>query len=228
MRLVVRWSMGLVALAAAALSYQSLMTLAALAGYGRLAILYPLVVDCGAAASCAAWLHTRGRQPLAMTWCLLAVSVVLNGTTHYLTSTHTAPSWLLVVAVAAVPPTVLGLCVHLAVGMGGPGRFGPMTGGPGHMPEGAEGPQSTQPALSESAQLSGGVRRPDQQQDGLRALAGSTTTADVTDGATEISDPVAELLAQGAGRRKLAAELNITEHQARQLIAAAKNGDGHA
>src|ERR1700742_3055918 len=27
-------------------------------GLGRLSALYPLVVDCGAAASCAAWLHT--------------------------------------------------------------------------------------------------------------------------------------------------------------------------
>jgi hypothetical protein len=41
------------------------------------------------------------------------VSVVLNGTPHYLQSTHTAPSWLLVIAVAAVPPTVLGLTCTL-------------------------------------------------------------------------------------------------------------------
>src|SRR4051794_20144309 len=53
-----------------------------------------------------------------MTGGLLATSVLLNGTTHYLESTGTAPGWLLVVAVAAVPPTVLGLCVHLAVGLG--------------------------------------------------------------------------------------------------------------
>lgn len=121
MRLIVRLSMTLVALAAAALSYQSLMHLGELCGYGGLSWLYPLVVDLGAAASCAAWLHARSRQALGMTWSLLATSVVLNGTTHYLTSASTAPSWLLVVGVAAVPPTVLGLCVHLAVGMGRPG-----------------------------------------------------------------------------------------------------------
>jgi hypothetical protein len=109
--------MTLVAIAAAALSYQSLMRLGELCGYGSLAWLYPLVVDLGAAASCAAWLHVRSRQALGMTWSLLAISVVLNGTTHYLTSTGTPPSWLLVVAVAAVPPTVLGLCVHLAVAL---------------------------------------------------------------------------------------------------------------
>jgi hypothetical protein len=53
---------------------------------------------------------------------LWAVSVVLNGTTHDLKSTRTAPSWLLVLAVAAVPPTVLGLWVHLAAELGSPGR----------------------------------------------------------------------------------------------------------
>lgn len=121
MRTVVRVSMALVALAAAALSYQSLARLGELCGYGGLSWLYPLVVDAGAAASCATWLHARSRQALGMTWALLAASVVLNGTVHYLDSTGTAPSWLLVVAVAAVPPLVLGLCVHLAVGMGRPG-----------------------------------------------------------------------------------------------------------
>jgi hypothetical protein len=110
--------MALVAVAAAALSFQSLWRLGQLAGYGQLAWAFPLVVDLGAASSCAAWLHTRSRQALGMTWALLATSALLNGTTHYLTSTGTAPGWLLVVAVAAVPPTVLGLCVHLAVGLG--------------------------------------------------------------------------------------------------------------
>lgn len=118
MKVIVRASMALVAIAAAALSFQSLWRLGQLAGYGELAWAFPLVVDLGAASSCAAWLHTRSRQALCMTWALLATSVLLNGTTHYLTSTGQSPGWLLVVAVAAVPPTVLGLCVHLAVGLG--------------------------------------------------------------------------------------------------------------
>jgi hypothetical protein len=117
-KLIVRISIALVAVAAAALSFQSLWRLGQLAGYRDLAWAFPLVVDLGAASSCAAWLHTKSRQALGMTWALLASSVLLNGTTHYLESTGTAPSWLLVVAVAAVPPTVLGLCVHLAVGLG--------------------------------------------------------------------------------------------------------------
>lgn len=172
MRIIVRLSMTLVALAAAALSYQSLMHLGELCGYGGLSWLYPLVVDLGAAASCAAWLHARSRQALGMTWTLLATSVVLNGTTHYLTSTGTAPSWLLVVGVAAVPPTVLGLCVHLAVGMGRPGAG---VSGAGSWERAAELP------------------------------ADSATVPPI-------------------GRRKLAAELNITEHEARKILAAARHG----
>jgi hypothetical protein len=183
--------MALVALAAAALSYQSLAHLGVLAGYGDLAPLYPVVVDAGAAASCAAWLHTRGRQPLAMTWSLLAISVVLNGTVHWLESTGTAPSWLLVVGVAAIPPLVLGLCVHLAVGLGAPER--PPVGTHGFSEE-----------LAPTSLLDG--------------KTGRSSGPEERD-----SDPVAELLDQGVGRRRLARELDISEHAARQLLAS-RNG----
>jgi hypothetical protein len=185
---VVRISMAAVALAAAVLSFSSLARLGELAGYGALAFLYPVVVDAGAAASCAAWLHTRGRQPFAMTWCLLGISVVLNGTTHYLESTHTAPSWALVVAVAAVPPTVLGLCVHLAVGIGRPAQ--------------TEVGRVVRDAAPASATYSAGER----------------TLSTVSD------DPLAELVAQGAGRRKVADVLGVSEHQARKLLDAHRNG----
>lgn len=184
MRVVVRTAMALVALAAAALSYQSLAHLGVLAGYGDLAPLYPVVVDAGAAASCAAWLHTRGRQPLAMTWSLLAISVVLNGTVHWLESTGTAPSWLLVVGVAAIPPLVLGLCVHLAVGLGA------------------------------ETEAHSGVH-------GFTKEPLDIGTTDIQD--LDTPDPVAELLDQGVGRRRLARELDISEHAARQLLAS-RNG----
>jgi hypothetical protein len=174
-RIVVRTALAVVALAAAALSFQSLMHLGELAGYGGLSPLYPIVVDAGAAASCAAWLHTRGRQPLIMTWSLLAISVILNGTVHWLESTGFSPSWLLVVGVAAIPPLVLGLCVHLAVGLGAP--EGPLVG------------------------VQGFSKEPDPSLTGIS------------------SDPVAELIAEGAGRRRIAKVAGISEHKARQLMA---------
>lgn len=113
MTFLIRGAMVLVALAAAALSFQSLMHLGELCGYGRLAWLYPVVVDLGAGVSCVEWLHNRKRQALWMCWAFIVVSVVLNGTIHYLTSTGTPPGWLLVVLVAAVPPATFGLVVHL-------------------------------------------------------------------------------------------------------------------
>jgi hypothetical protein len=109
--------MALVAVAAAALSFVSLWRLGQLAGYGALSALYPVVLDLGAASSCAAWLHTRSRQASAMTWALLGLSVVLNGTVHWLESTGQLPGWPLVVGVAAIPPLTLGLVVHLVISM---------------------------------------------------------------------------------------------------------------
>lgn len=116
MKTFIRVVMGLVALAAGALSFQSLMHLGELCGYGSLSWAYPVTLDLGAAASCASWIHERNRQALGMTWGMLGISVVLNGTLHYLQAEGTSPSWLLVVLVAAVPPIVFGLVVHLAVG----------------------------------------------------------------------------------------------------------------
>lgn len=113
MRLLIRTTMVAVALAAAALSFQSLMHLGELCGYGRLSWAYPLTLDLAAAGCCAEWLHSRKRQALWLTWAFIAVSILLNGTVHYLTSTGTPPHWLLVVLVAAVPPGTFGLICHL-------------------------------------------------------------------------------------------------------------------
>jgi hypothetical protein len=63
--------------------------------------------------------------------------------------------------------------------------------------------------------------RPDQ-----RAVPAGSTTSEWAGGGAKNTDLVAELLAQGAGRRRLAAQLGISEHTARQLITATKNGDG--
>jgi hypothetical protein len=73
------------------------------------------------------------------TWPLVLASAALNRTEHYVESTHTA-SWLLVVVVAAVPPTVLGLRVAAGMRRGGmdPDRPRPLLEG---MPAGAANTQ---------------------------------------------------------------------------------------
>jgi hypothetical protein len=185
--------MALVALSAAALSFVSLWHLGQLAGYGALAGLFPVVVDLGAAACCAAWLRTESRQASVMTWCLLALSVVLNGTTHWLQSTGQAPGWPLVVGVAAIPPLTLGLVVHLAISMD-------------REPAATHIVSSSAEPVSAPAELA---------SNNINECAGGDDLAE--------PDPVTELIESGAGRRKIARELAITEHAARQLLAG-RNG----
>ncbi len=109
-----------VAAAAAVLSFSALRDLAVLCGFApQLAWLLPVVVDAGAAAGSLAWLGSAtptarvyGRA-LALT--LLTLSVGGNALGHGLAAYGLAPHWLVVVAVAAVPPAVLGALVHLVV-----------------------------------------------------------------------------------------------------------------
>lgn len=68
------------------------------------------------------------------------------------------------------------------------------------------------------------VGRPDRPDHWHGEPAGSAASGEGTD---DDSDPVAELIAAGVGRRRLAAELGVTEHQARQLLAERRNGGAH-
>lgn len=207
MRTVVRISMALVAVAAFALSFQSLMELGALAGYGRLAFLYPVVVDLGTVSSCTAWLATRSREAFWMTWTLLGISVVQNGTVHWLIATGQRPEWWLVTLVATVPPLVLGLTVHLGVGL---------SSASAHIVNRSSG-------VDRSEGSSGNFEK--DQSDQLVPFSSPDPVAELPY-ESQGSDPVAELISSGVGRRKLAATLDISEHSARKLLEARKNGDG--
>lgn len=215
MRTVVRISMALVAVAAFALSFQSLMELGALAGYGRLAFLYPVVVDLGTVSSCTAWLATRSREAFWMTWTLLGISVVQNGTVHWLIATGQRPEWWLVTLVATVPPLVLGLTVHLGVGLASSEKIGPA----GHidLSEGSNGnfENDQDRADTSSGQEEGVIGAP---------TMGLCPPVAALSHNVDQSDPVAQLIESGVGRRKLAEALNITEHRARKLVEAARNG----
>jgi hypothetical protein len=221
--------MGLVAVSAAALSFVSLWRLGQLAGYGALSPLYPVVLDLGAAASCACWLHAKSRQASVMTWALLGLSVLLNGTVHWLTATKHPPSWPLVVGVAAIPPLVLGLIVHLSISME------PKGGHTGHDEKGFHtvDPVGSIPTVPDAAPTTGAV---DVDRVGLGypcdvVLPRGVDVTSVVERRAQPSehrtlpevDPVAELIASGAGRRRIAAELGVTEYEARKLLAS-RNG----
>lgn len=224
MKLFIRTIMALVALAAAALSFQSLMHLGQLCGYGELSWAYPLVLDLGAAACCAEWLHARNRQALAMTWGLILLSVVLNGTVHYLTTEGTPPGWMLVVLVAAVPPAVFGLVVHLGWSNSTPVRaVVPDSGAdlpvpvaetlPGTLPEpSGETPETP----SESEGVPAGVRAESAPRHAVTPTVTNTVTSD-----KELVEKVQAILAENpdAGRATIAGELGITPHHARKVLA---------
>ena len=107
--------------AAAVLSFDALRSLAlAVAIPAHLAWLLPLAVDAGAAVSCATWLGGRtdrhtARVAGAMTWALLAVTVLGNAGQLGMHAHGITPPWWVAVLVGAIPPAIVGAVVHLVV-----------------------------------------------------------------------------------------------------------------
>lgn len=228
--------LGLVALSAAVLSFDALLGLALACGFAPLlAWMLPLVIDAGAAAGTLAWLARTGAtrafgRVLALV--LLAGSVAGNALGHGLAAYSVAPAWWLVSLVSAIPPAVLAAVVHLAV-LAGRGR--PPGGGEDGHPGG--GLVTTPPAEDEETDIvpvaAGCESLPGELVDahGLSRLWDDAPPAEpVPDDPAEPEpagdggrDRAAELIAEGAGRRRLARELDITEHAARELLAVRRN-----
>jgi hypothetical protein len=109
-----------VALAAALLSFASLRNLAVVCGTPPgLAWLLPVCIDAAALVATRVWLTgdapdaaRRAARLLALT--MIVLSVAGNATDHALAAYAVRPPWWAVVAVAAVPPAVLGAVAHLA------------------------------------------------------------------------------------------------------------------
>lgn len=225
MRPVLFGLLAVVAGAAAVLSFAALDELGRLCGFGGLSPLLPVTLDAGAAAGSVAWL-SRDTGPArsfgrALALVLLAGSVAGNALSHALSAYGTRPPWPVVVLVSAVAPAVLGAVVHLAQLAGTAGRTG--------RPELAVEPLSEVPAgvryptdeASEAAEPADAERWPD--PDGLDEHGLSLRWADAPSVADE-PDRAAELIAAGAGRRRLARELAVSEYEARRLLAARRNG----
>lgn len=200
------WAGMLAVLAAAAvLSFAALRDLAELCGVEpALAPLLPVAIDAGAAVSTRVWLSGRvvvaERFARNMTWCLLATTVAGNALHSGLVAAQLRPAWWVAVAVGAVPPAVVGAVVHLAVLAG-------------------------RKAVSERAESDEEPPAQDAEGDwvGEAATPVDPMPAQAPAGG---NDRAAELIAAGAGRRRLARELAIPEHQARALLDARRNGQG--
>jgi len=192
------WAAMLAVLAAAAvLSFAALRDLAELCGVEPvLAPLLPVAIDAGAAVSTRVWLSGRAvaaeRYARTMTWALLASTVAGNALHSGLVAAAAQPAWWVAVAVGAVPPAVVGAVVHLAVLAGREAVSAPA--------------ERHEEALS-------GVSVRDRVGEDATPAAGSPAQA-----TPRSEDRAAELMAAGAGRRRLARELAIPEHQARALL----------
>lgn len=195
--------LGVVSGAAAVLSFSALRDLALVCGFApQLAWLLPVVVDAGAAAGSLVWLGGQvgsAARTFARTLALalLALSVAANALGHGLAAFALAPAWWVVVIVSAIAPAVLGAVVHLAVLVGRP----------------EPGP----------------IAQPDDESISPRLAAYEHDLLDEHglsrrwDDAVPAQDLAGELIAAGVGRRRLSRELEITEYEARQLIARTRN-----
>lgn len=223
---VAMWALlAVVATAAAVLSFASLRALAILCGFSPgLGFLLPVVIDAGAAAGCLAWMSASTQSATrrfarALTASLLAASVGGNAIVHGLSAYRLAPPWWLVVAVSGVAPAVLGAVVHLAVLLGRPADVAGTDASSTPSAPAAPSAVIVHPRLPDVTEPAEAVN-PGRVVGGN--VGGSVQDRPVTPG----PDP-AVLIAAGAGRRKLAAELGVSEHEARQLIERHRT-NGHA
>lgn len=210
---------------AAVLSFASLRDLAVSCRISpTLAALLPITVDAGAAVATRAWLSRRAnpdaeRFARRMTWGLLSLTVVGNAAHQGMAANGVTPPWWVAVIVGAVAPAVVGACVHLAVLLGRPADVAGTDASSTPSAPAAPSAVIVHPRLPDVTEPAEAVN-PGRVVGGN--VGGSVQDRPVTPG----PDP-AVLIAAGAGRRKLAAELGVTEHEARQLIERHR-ANGHA
>lgn len=112
--------LGVVALAAAVMSFASLQQLGERAGFPPvLAALLPLAIDAKAVVATRAWLSRRTpdrarRYARGLALAAVALSVAGNAGEHAMTAYALATPWWVVVTVSAVPPIALAATAHLA------------------------------------------------------------------------------------------------------------------
>lgn len=236
-----------VAVAAGVLSFAALRDLALMCGVTgslgagvQLAWLLPVTVDAGATAGAVAWL-ARDAAPVgrafgrAMAVSLLLASVAGNALQHGLAAYEARPAWWVVVVVSAVPPAVLGACVHLAVVVGGPGgaRAGRATTpdaapcGEQPWPRRAEredasptprpptSPASPAPPSPTSPTLVVPAPRPPSSTAPTQ-LPPTPTAQSSSSSSSPTDDRIDELLDAGRGQRAVARELRVTRHTVRR------------
>jgi hypothetical protein len=210
----ITWTgLAVVALAAAVLSFDALRQLAVLAGTpGTLAWLLPVTIDAAALVATRVWL-AGGAPGRARSFArflalgMIGLSVAGNAVSHWLVAYQVTPPWWAVVAVAAVPPAVLGAVAHLAALA--VTRQRPVTAAP----EAVVAELETSSKLDEVS--------PTDLEPGSKLEQGQAAPGEPGE---SLVDRARYLVAAGeaegrkVGRASLARQLGCSEHQARQVL----------
>jgi hypothetical protein len=198
----ITWTgLAIVALAAAVLSFAALRELAVLAGTPTdLAWLLPITLDAAALVASRIWLAAGApdearRFARLLALAMIGLSVAGNATSHALVAYQVTPPWWAVVAVAAVPPAVLGAVAHLAALAVTRQRPAPAVFPVPHTGVGEHG-NTPVPAVEPA---------PGEPGESLVDQARYLVAAGEAEG-------------RKIGRASLARQLGCTEHQARQVL----------
>lgn len=189
--------LAVVATAAAVLSFSALADLAVMCGVPRrLAPLLPVAIDAGAGVACTVWLSRRANEEATRFAAWMTWSLL--ATTVAGNALHSG------LVASDLRPV---WWVAVAVGAVSPAVLGAVV------------------HLAVLAGRRGDTGRPEIAVGApVEVPAGVWVGGDATPTGPVGEDRVAELLAEGVGRRRLARELGVTEHQARELLADRRNG----
>jgi hypothetical protein len=190
---------------AAVLSFATVRDLANVTGYpGRLGWLLPITIDAGATVSAVVWVGGRGsagavRYARVLSLAGAAMTIAANALGHGLAAAHVTPPWWLDAALGSIPPMVLAATAHLVA---------LLTRAPEHNEDEQERdqPESGQPV---------------EPVEPFAPPTLAAVTAEADDYETELTERARRLVEQSpvrVGRRRLAELLDVTEHQARQLL----------
>ena len=195
--------LAVVAAASAVLSFATVRDLAASAGYpDRLAWLLPVVIDATAVVGSRIWLGAVGNSGAvgyarSLALAAAVVTVGANVLQHGLVAHRQLPPWGLVAALAAIPPIALVAVAHQVA------------------------------LLSRSYSVD--APEPGAQSAEQPPPEAGTEQALPSGAPEELTERAREVVATAEGpigRRKLARELDITEHHARQLLAQVTGAPG--
>lgn len=181
---------------AAIISFSALYDLAILCGFRQgIAVLFPVMVDAGAAVALAGWRTSPFARKVALA--LLFSTVAGNAVAHILVAYGLRPHWVVVVLVGGLAPAVLAATWHLTT---------------------RETVDDQQVEDQETATPPVVERIATPPVEVVEVVPAPTVETDPVERARKL------VLVENAGRKRLMSELGLSEHRARQVIASARNG----